>query len=71
MTETLSCKFSISGTWIAPLVREHDIYLMKAFMTLGLKDEYVQRLNYCQLYLQVCTLPDIATADGMAISDWA
>ena len=53
------------------LQRQHDLFLMDHFYT-HYDHSKLRRLNGCRLYLQVLTLSDITTGDGMFItaSSW-
>ena len=53
---------------IPPLQREHDSYIMDHILQSNhyTKAE-VRKLNYCRLYLQVVTVSDLTTTDGLSI----
>ena len=51
-----------------PILREKDVYLMKAFVDGGFRNADLKSLNFVRKYLKPVTLADIATADGRHIS---
>ena len=49
------------------LPRQHDAFLMEAFVTHGCNKLTLRRLNTCRIYLQVITISDIVDAAGRRI----
>jgi hypothetical protein len=49
------------------LPRDGDIALIDYFTKLKLTNKQLQRINRCQVHLQVFFLSDICTVDGKAI----
>ena len=47
-----------------PLLRLKDVYLMKAFVDHGYKEEDLKQLNFVRKYIQAVFLADITTVDG-------
>ena len=54
-----------------PILREKDVYLMKAFVDGGFRNTDLKSLNFVRKYLKAVTLADIATADGRRISHYS
>jgi hypothetical protein len=52
---------------VLPLRCSGDALLVEVFMDLEVDQEELKWLNWCRMYLQVCTVSDIATADGRCI----
>ena len=50
------------------VLRERDVYLMKAFVDGGIQNADLKSLNFVRKYLKAVTLADIVTADGRRIS---
>jgi hypothetical protein len=65
-TNQLSLQFT--NSWNFRIARDHDAFLMDIFCTSNLWcDSDMCALNAVQLHLQVATLSDIVTADGLRI----
>jgi len=54
-------------SWTPPILWENDKAIMDYFVDLGLPNKTLSILNRCRVYLQVITLSDIATANGLSI----
>ena len=50
-----------------PVLRERDVYLMKAFVAGGYQTADLKLLNFVRKFIQAVTLADIAIADGSRI----
>jgi len=59
--------FSYPLLWRPPAPREHNKFLMDHFMSLKVPHKTLEILNHCRIYLQVITLSEIATANGLSI----
>lgn len=59
----------VKREWRPSLPRTHDIFLMDYFLRLNFKPAQLKLLNQCRIYLQVLTLTDICSADGVSIAD--
>jgi hypothetical protein len=66
-TSRYSFTFLYPAGWIPKKPREHDVFLMEAFNKQNIPISYLKILNCCRLYLQVITMSDISTADGLTI----
>ena len=57
---------------VAPILREHDVFLMSAFLNNQYNDNDRRVVNRCRLYLKVLTLAEIVSGDGKEIlhSSW-
>lgn len=53
--------------WLPTQSRENVIFLMEWLLTKNLKANEIRLLNSCRLYLQVVTLSDIVSANGLYI----
>ena len=51
--------------------RERDQFLMESFITSGYRKKQLQTLNECRKALQVTTLAEITSADGLYLEPWA
>lgn len=51
------------------LQRANNLFVMSEFIYIGFKKGELESINQCRIYLQVITLTDIATADGMGIDE--
>jgi hypothetical protein len=60
-------QFHYSRAWIPNLPREKDTFLMELFQSYRLNTQEMRILNKCRIYLQVLTLSDITSADGIYI----
>ena len=49
-------------------LREEDQFLIQGFVDAGFQGDDLRWLNWCRIYLNVCTLADIASADGTEIT---
>jgi len=48
-----------------PLLHEQDVFLMNAFISAGIRGNNLHRLNRCRLFLQVVSLAQVSTWDGL------
>ncbi len=62
-----SLRITLTPQWLPAHTRNGDIALMDHFVSQGYKAHQLIQLNRCRLYLQVITLTDIVSADGMCI----
>ena len=51
--------------------RQTDQFLIHKSVVCGFHGEELRMLNECHKFLQVVTLSEITTADGLSIEDWA
>ena len=64
----IDCHLDITPTYVRPLERESDAYLMDRFLASGwFSPKQIRQLNYCQLHLRVTLLSDISNAAGTFI----
>ncbi|CAJ1969985.1 unnamed protein product [Cylindrotheca closterium] len=56
-------------TPVLPLRCEGDALLIEVFMELEVDQDALKWLNWCRMFLQVCTVSDIVTADGRSIRE--
>ncbi|CAJ1951475.1 unnamed protein product, partial [Cylindrotheca closterium] len=56
-------------TPVLPLRCESDALLIEVFMELEVDQDALKWLNWCRMFLQVCTVSDIVTADGRSIRE--
>ncbi|CAJ1946086.1 unnamed protein product, partial [Cylindrotheca closterium] len=54
---------------VLPLRCEGDALLIEVFMELEVDQDALKWLNWCRMFLQVCTVSDIVTADGRSIRE--
>ncbi|CAJ1960545.1 unnamed protein product [Cylindrotheca closterium] len=54
---------------VLPLRCEGDALLIEVFMELEVDQAALKWLNWCRMFLQVCTVSDIVTADGRSIRE--
>jgi hypothetical protein len=70
----LNATLKIEQHWVLQVTRERDNMLMDVVLTLNfIPSQFLLKLNLCQMYLQVLTVSDISTADGLCIprlTDW-
>jgi hypothetical protein len=62
----IDAKLVLDKTYIAPIQREHDEYLMRRIIDTGIfcaSDLHI--INCCRLYLDVITVSDLLTACGL------
>jgi hypothetical protein len=57
----------ITDTNPTPSPRVNDCYLMDNILLIESRPEHLQNINACRLYLQVQTLSDITSGDGLTI----
>ena len=65
---SIGATLEIDTTFVQPLQREFDHYLMEMILLSGKFNE-VEILNCCRLYLQAVTLSDITNAAGTRLDD--
>jgi hypothetical protein len=58
---------TISQLWLPMLTRWSNVALMDFFIEQGFSANVLGTLNHCRLYLQVLTLSNIVSADGLCI----
>lgn len=58
---------NLTTSWTPKLQQEHDIFLMEYCLSWNCLISKLHIWNHCRLYLQVTTLSDIATANGIYI----
>jgi len=63
----LNFKISYPNQWIPTLPRAGDAYLMETFSNRRYSTTVMRTLNRCGLVLQVITISDISSADGLYI----
>jgi hypothetical protein len=63
----LNFKISYPNQWIPTLPRAGDAYLMETFSNRQYSTTVMRTLNQCRLFLQVITISDISSADGLYI----
>jgi len=51
--------------WTIPSLCQHDQHLMQDFLNTNLSTKDLQTLNNCRMYLQVTTLAELSTHDGI------
>ena len=51
--------------------RAHDQFLIESFITSGYRKQQLKTLNKCRKALQVTTLAEITSADGIYLETWA
>lgn len=56
-----------ADVWNHSITRKHDLFLMDVFINMGYTTMELRHLNAVRIYLQVATLAEIATADGLSI----
>jgi len=66
-TSRYSFAFLYPNGWTPTKPRENDQFIMEAFIRQRTPIKHMRILNRCRLYLQVITLSDITTADGLII----
>ena len=54
-----------------PRQRQHDVYLMDAFVDCFSDHNMLKKLNECRLFLHATTLSDISTTNGSSIDPCA
>eukprot|EP00957_Ditylum_brightwellii_P115196 8785462-Ditylum_brightwellii.AAC.1 len=55
----------LERTYVYPLQRIHNEHIIPKVIAPGrFKDKDIQRINYCQLYLNVTTIADVTLASG-------
>ena len=66
--EKIDGSLDLDDTYVLPIQREHDFYLMDKVLSEGtFSDDDLNMINYCRLYLQALTVSDITTLDGKTI----
>jgi hypothetical protein len=58
---------TFSQLWLPTLTRQSDVALMDFYIERGFSTNVLGTLNRCRLYLQVLTLSNIVSADGLCI----
>ena len=62
---SIDVSLELDDSYVLPLQRENDFYLMDRIITEGtFTDSQLTLINYCRLYLQAITLSDITTLNG-------
>ena len=65
---TLSARIEVDNTYIPNIERTHDRHIMDMVLHSNqFTPKDIRLINYCRLYLQVVTLSDITTADGIEL----
>jgi hypothetical protein len=67
--QATECQIKTTNRWKPQLEREQDKCIMDAITAHTI--EQGKKINQCRVYLQVTTIADIATADGLKITEFA
>ncbi|MGH7954667.1 MAG: hypothetical protein ACREOZ_01775, partial [Gloeomargaritales cyanobacterium] len=65
-TSEMNASIELTDGWVPELQSVHDRYLMDIFRYM-FTPASLKKINQCRLYLQVVTIADIASADGLSI----
>jgi hypothetical protein len=64
---SIKATVEIERQWVPQVCREHDQIIVDIAITLHFNPSQLARVNHCRLYLQVLTVSDITTADGISL----